>query len=624
MKLFYIALSLFCYFHSSVSAQTALQWQKSLGGKTSDYAYASTPTSDGGYVIVGSTTNNNDGDVPASKAFNGNGGNDIWVVKVNNWGEVVWSKTFGGSKDDFATDVLETTDKSLLIMAMTASNDGDAQGNGSRGGLLLLKLKPDGSLLSRKVFASGYNVGEIAFVRPDAYSKPSIKPTIDGAYIIGANILPLNNSDFWLAKVTDTGTVFWTKTFGSNQNDWMNEVVVCADGGYLMLGGTEANANEITGAGKGFIDTYAVKVDATGNLLWQRAWGGSNLDQAFSGLQNADGSFLIVGETSSVDGDFNGNLGQKDGFVLKISNEGNVLWRKQVGGTDVDGLYTIRQAIGGKIYAMGQSNSTIGTVKPKGPVGDVWIVHIDPNGTIDDHKLMGGADVDIARNAFATADGGFIIAANSDSVDGDLTQNNGSTDFWLIKVGSLLPVTLRSFSAELTNEQYVKLSWTSLNETKSKNFVIERSFDQIKFTALGTINASGNASTSKAYSFTDMKPIFGRNYYRLKFYDETGKEFTYKTVSAVVSLLPTENPVDNSFSVFPNPVTESIFYVNTPENLSGRYALINQQGHNMAIETQPISTSQHKVLVKQHLNAGVYFFAIDLNGHKIIKKVIVE
>lgn len=595
-----------------------------MGGKNNEYAYASTPTSDGGYIIVGSTTSNNDGDVPASKAFNGLGGTDIWVVKVNTWGEIRWSKTFGGTKDDIATDVIETKDKSILVLATTASADGDALGNGSRGGLILLKLKPDGSIIWRKVFAGGYNVGDIAFTKADAYSKPGIRATADGNYIIGANILPLIKTDLWLAKVTENAEILWTKTYGTNQNDWVNEVILCADGGYLMVGGTEANINEVPGAGNGFIDIYIVKVDATGLLLWQKGLGGSNLDEAFSGLQLADGSFLIVGESNSSNADLAGNLGEKDGFILKLSNAGSLQWKKQVGGTYSDGLYAIRQSSTGKIYAFGQSNSTLGNVKPKGSVGDVWITQIDEtNGTLKENVLLGGADIDIARGAYLTADGGFIVAANANSVDGDLTQNNGNTDFWLIKTGTPLPATLASFSAALTNEQYIKLSWTSLNEVKAKNFVIERSFDLLRFTSIGQVNATGTSSNSKSYSFTDTKPVIGKNYYRLKFYDDANKEFIYKTVSATVSLLATEAETDNPLIVFPNPLTSSFFYIKSGEAISKTPHFLDTTGKSLAIEVEPIDALQSRISVKQNLSPGIYFLVLDNAGNKIVKKLIV-
>jgi hypothetical protein len=595
-----------------------------MGGKNNEYAYAATPAADGGYIIVGSTNSNNDGDVPASKAFNGLGGTDIWVIKVNNLGEILWSKTFGGTKDDIATDVIETKDKNILVVATTTSADGDALGNGSRGGLILLKLKQDGSILWRKVFAGGYNVGELSFTKADAYSKPSIKPTADGAYIIGANILPLIKTDIWLAKVTESGVTLWTKTYGSNQNDWVNEVIACADGGYLMVGGTEANSNELPGAGKGFIDIYILKVDASGAVAWQKALGGTNLDEAFSGIQLADGSFLVVGESNSANGDLPQNIGEKDGFVLKISGTGTLLWKKQVGGMDTDGLYAIRQSTNGKVYAFGQSNSTLGTIKPRSSFGDVWITIIDENtGALKENKLLGGADIDIARGAFPTADGNFIVAANSNSVDGDLTQNKGDTDFWLLKVGTALPVTLGNFTAALTNEQYVKLSWTSLNETKARNFIVERSFDLLRFTTLGTVNASGTTSTAKSYSITDTKPVFGKNYYRLKFYDDTNKEYIYKTVSATVSLLAAETETVNAIYIFPNPVTGTSFYVKTDGLINDAPYLLDASGKSIAIEIEASDAAQSRISIKQQFASGLYFLVWENKGIKIVKKLIV-
>lgn len=626
MKPLFTGLLCLCYWLCSFYSigQSALQWQKSMGGQNNEYAYASTPTADGGFVIVGSTNSNNNGDVPASKAFAGTGGTDIWVVKVNNWGEIVWSKTFGGSKDDIATDVVETKDKGILVLASTTSTDGDAQGNGSRGGLLLLKLKTDGSIQWRKIFAGGSTVGEIAFTKADAYSKPSIKATTDGNYIIAATIMPLISTDLWLAKIRDTGDILWTKTYGSRQNDWINEVFTCADGGYLLVGGTEANANELPGTGKGFIDVYILKVDAIGNVAWQKAWGGSNLDEASSAIQLPDGSFMIVGETNSTNGDFVQNIGAKDAFILKLSNNGTLVWKKQVGGLNSDGLYAIRRSTLGKFYAFGQSNSTFGTVKPKSSVGDVWITQIDDaNGNLNENILFGGADIDIARGASSSTDGGFIIAANANSVDGDLTANNGGTDFWLLKTGIPFPVTIGSFSASLTNEQHVKLTWTSFNETRAKNFVVERSFDQIYFTRLGSVNASGTSTSSKTYSLTDAKPIFGKTYYRLKFYDDTNKEYIYKTVSAIVSLLPTENQLSAIQSVFPNPVVDNSFYVKADDNTLENLQLIDSKGYRQAIETEQQDALQTKVSAKQKLNAGIYFLIWENNRNKIVKKLIV-
>lgn len=623
----FLLIILFSAFQTLLFAQNlAIHWQKSLGGKNNEYAYASTPTSDGGYIIVGSTNNNKDGDVPASKAFNGAGGSDIWVVKLNNWGDIEWSKTFGGTKDDVATDVLETKDRGILLVATTSSTDGEATGNGSRGGLILLKLKTDGSIEWRKVVASGYSIGEISFARADANAKPTIKPTVDGGYILGATINPVNTTDFWLAKLNATGDIQWTRTYGSASNDSMNEVIVCNDGGFLMVGGTEGSNLEISGAGKGFIDFCIMKADANGRLLWLRALGGTNLDIAYSAVETTDNAYIIVGETNSTNGDMTPNLGQKDGVLAKYSaTEGRLLWKVLTGGDDIDGLYTIKKASTGKLFAMGISSSVIGKVKPNGPVGDVWVVNIENSGVISGHTMFGGADSDIARGAFPTSDGGFIIAGNSDSVDGDVTENKGGTDFWAIKIGNQLPVDIKTYTTSITPEQYVKLTWETSAEIQSKNFIVERSIDGGKFTVLGQVTASINSTTKKTYSYTDQKPFLGKNYYRLKFYDASGKEFIYKTLTITVSILGEEvNRSEPKIRISPNPVINESFFVETSDKSASNIRLFNSIGMSIPIECIEIDTQKTQIRLPKSINSGLHFLIFKIGEEQLTQKIIIR
>ncbi|CAH0996806.1 hypothetical protein EMA8858_02941 [Emticicia aquatica] len=620
MKYIYL-LTVFIIYHSSLLAQNlTINWQKNLGGKNNEYAYAATPTSDGGYVIVGSTNTNKDGDIPASK-----GGSDILVAKLNNWGELVWLKTFGGTRDDVATDVIETKDKGILVLSTTLSTDGEGTGNGSRGGLILLKLKTDGSIEWRKVFASGYNTGEIAFAKADANSKPTIKLTPDGGFIIGASIIPVNTADFWLSKLKPTGEIQWSKTFGSAKNDWMNEVIVCSDGGFLMVGGTDGSNLEISGAGKGFIDVFVVKTDFSGKVLWQKGLGGTDLDIGFSAVETSDNAYIIVGETNSSNGDMKDNVGQKDGFLVKYTYEGELSWKVLTGGTDIDGLYTVKTTTTGKIYAMGISSSEIGKVKPKGPVGDLWLVNIENSGLITNHTMFGGADTDIARGAFPTSDGGFIIAGNSFSVDGDLTDNKGGTDFWAVKVGNQLPVQVKDFSASVTADEYVKLTWESSVEVRSKSFIIEHSIDQNQYSVIFLGSASGNSNVKKNYTYTHQKPFYGKNYYRLKFYDDVGKEYIYKTINITLSILEAEKVLEeNNFSVFPNPVENPYFFIKTNAVLPKNIQLLDIIGLPISLETQSLDENQVQVSLNNTINAGIYFLLLEINNHKIVEKIVIR
>ncbi|MFY7909364.1 MAG: T9SS type A sorting domain-containing protein [Emticicia sp.] len=625
MRFFLIILFL-AFQKLSFAQNLAIHWQKSLGGKNNEYAYATTPTADGGYVIVGSTNNNKDGDVPASKAYSGVGGSDIWVVKLNNWGEIEWSKTFGGTQADIATDVLETKDKGILLVATTSSTDGEATGNGSRGGLILLKLKTDGSIEWRKVIASGYSIGEISFARADANSKPSIKPTADGGYILGATINPVNTTDFWLSKLNATGDIQWTRTYGSVSNDSMNEVIACADGGFLMVGGTEASNLEISGAGKGFIDFCIMKTDATGRLLWQRALGGTNLDIAYSAIETTDNAYIIVGETNSTNGDMTPNLGQKDGVLAKYSAvEGRLLWKVLTGGDDIDGLYTIKKASTGKLFAMGMSSSVIGKVKPSGPVGDIWVVNIENSGVISSHAMFGGADTDIARGAFPIADGGFVIAGNSDSVDGDVTENKGGTDFWALKIGNQLPVDIRTYTITITPEQFVKVAWETSTEVQSKNFIVERSIDGSKFTILGQVLAAANSTTKKSYSYIDQRPFLGKNYYRLKFYDASGKEFIYKTLTVTVSILGEEvNLSEQKIRISPNPVVNESFFVETLDKSVSNIRLLNLLGLPIPIESVVLNNQKTLISLPKNTHSGLYFLVFEIGETQFTEKIIIQ
>jgi hypothetical protein len=137
------------------------------------------------------------------------------------------------------------------------------------------------------------------------------------------------------------------------------------------------------------------------------------------------------------------------------------------------------------------------------------------------------------------------------------------------------------------------------------------------------VNATGTSSTSKSYSFTDAKPVLGKNYYRLKFYDDTNKEFIYKTVSATVSLLATETEIENGITVFPNPLINSSFYINTTDRLSIAPQLLDATGKSLGIEIEILDTSKSRISVKQNLDAGVYFLVVDKMGYKVVKKLIV-
>ncbi|MBK7085133.1 MAG: hypothetical protein IPH53_10880 [Flavobacteriales bacterium] len=136
--------------------------------------------------------------------------------------------------------------------------------------------------------------------------------------------------DGWLVKLGATGNIEWQKCLGGTNGDWVNSVLQTSDGGYIATGTTQSNDGDVFG-GHGDNDAWVVKLDATGNIQWQKCLGGTGSEQAYSTLQTSDGGYILVGTASSNDWDVSGNHGSGDCWVVKLDGAGNMQWQKCLG-----------------------------------------------------------------------------------------------------------------------------------------------------------------------------------------------------------------------------------------------------------------------------------------------------
>jgi hypothetical protein len=588
------------------SQNTALHWQKAMGGKNNEFAYSTAELADGSLVIVGSTDSGKDGDIAEAK-----GGVDMWVVKTNASGKIEWSKCYGGTKEDIATDVVETPDGGILVVGTTQSQDGDAVGNGSRGGLILLKIKSNGILDWRRVIGSGIQAGENAFLKADGTSRPSLKATKDGNFILGASRENnvggnLKGHDFWIAKINPIGGVIWQQSFGSSQTEAVSDVIQSSDGGYLLVGGTNAIIGEMEGSGKGFYDIYLVKVNANGVFQWQKVFGGSSFDVGFSAIETSDKGFFIVGETTSKDGDFVGNLGNKDGYIIKIATDGKFLWKNLLGGVEDDGINKI-QKVGNNYVGYGFSGSKFNTIQANSTLPDFWMVNFTEAGTVNSHRLWGGGDLDMARNGMTLKDGSFLLVGQTESIDGDIKQIKGNIDFWVIKVGTPLTVHVADFDTNLNNQQNVLVSWEVSYETTVKAYNIYRSPNGTGFTKLLTVQATGNLMQRKKYNYIDYKPLIGKNFYQLTYTGADNKEVVVATneVGFFPTAIDSELP-DNEAIIYPNPSDGRAFYMNLT-NPNTAIRLYDNSGKPIGFDIEMIETKKAMIKPNSQLPSGQYF-----------------
>ncbi|MFN8361153.1 MAG: choice-of-anchor D domain-containing protein [Candidatus Kapaibacterium sp.] len=299
----------------------ALEWQKTLGGTSFEYANCIQQTLDGGYIAVGYTSSN-DGDITENKGYE-----DVWIIKLNSLGTVEWQKTFGGNSYDRALSIQQTKDGGYIFTGHTMSNDGDVSGNKGGWDVWTVKLNPVGVVEWQKTY--GGTKDDIA---------NSIQLTNDGGYIITgysySNDLDLSDnkglSDFLIIKITSTGILEWQKTYGGTKEDYANSIQQTNDGGYIVVGYTFSNDGDITNF-KGVTDWWVLKLTSKGMIEWNKSIGGNGSDDANSIQQTSDGGYVVAGCVYSKDWDttYSGIL--PTSVVVKLTPNGAIEWQKPCG-----------------------------------------------------------------------------------------------------------------------------------------------------------------------------------------------------------------------------------------------------------------------------------------------------
>jgi uncharacterized delta-60 repeat protein len=411
----------------------ALTFNKTYGGSDDDYANSIQQTSDGGYIIVGSTRSS-DGDISDGN----NGNSDFWILKLNSDGTKVWDKTYGGSANDRAISIQQTSDGGYLVAGYTNSSDGDiTDGNNGSDDFWILKLNSDGTKVWDKTYGGSAN--------DQAYS---IQLTSDGGFIVAGytnssddDITDGNNgySDFWILKLNSDGTKVWDKTYGGSGSDRALSIQLTSDGGFIIAGSTGAPGGDVTEAFGGG-DFWILKLNSAGIKEWDKTYGGSLIDIANSIQLTSDGGYLVAGYTYSSDGNStDGNNGKNDIWILKLNSDGTKVWDKTYGGSDDDFANSIQlTSDGGYLVAGYTSSSNWYMTGGNNGAYDFWILILNNDGTKDwdkPDKLYGGSSFDVANSMQLTSDGGFIIAGYTTSSDGDITDgNNGMNDIWILKL----------------------------------------------------------------------------------------------------------------------------------------------------------------------------------------------
>ena len=357
-----------------------IQWQKSYGGSSPDYAYSIIQTSDNGYAVTG-FTNSTDGDVPDGI---GKGDGDVWIIKIDSIGKLLSEKCIGGTSNDVGgSSIIQTFDQGYAVVGLTQSNNGDILGNHGLQDGLFVKLDSVGNIKTVRCFGGSGN---------DAFQ--SIIQTPDSGYVICGTIGSSDEgfgdvhqdkfgyvTDLWVLKLDKDLIIEWQIFLGGYSSDEGRSITLTRDGGYAVTGLTRSTDGDVTGY-HGGDDIWVSKLNHLGKIQWQRTLGGSLDEDVYSIIQTEDSGFVVAGLTDSHDGDVNGlhfnKKDSSDGWVVKLSKLGELEWQKCVGGTARDGLTSVVETSTGELVVAGWTESDNGDVSGNHGNSDIWAVKLSP------------------------------------------------------------------------------------------------------------------------------------------------------------------------------------------------------------------------------------------------------
>ena len=421
-------------------------WEKSFGGKQSEYLLDLVPTADYGFLLAGSSLSDKSG----NKDNKGNGDLDYWLWKMNEKGDIDWQKQFGGSGTDMLQTAFGTLDGGFILGGTSSSNkSGDKLTDGlGSDDYWIIKLDAKGNEQWQKTM--GGESQELL---------QTIIQTKDGGYLIGGSSSSsantstnlnkdqyiktadnFGNLDYWILKLDSSGKLEWQKSFGGEYADILKSVVQTPDAGYI-LGGTSnspISGNKNTDS-YGMSDYWLIKIDKSGTEEWQSNYGGSKDDHLSQMIATSDNHLILAGYSySSSDGNKNkGNREGSDIWLVEIDLASEILWQETYNIGKQDFLASIIENKD-KTILLGchaKSEITMRQKQDKEGVNDFTIIKLKENNEELWRKNVGGSGEDILRKAIETRDGGYVLAGTSSSkVSGERNSSIGMNDFWVVKL----------------------------------------------------------------------------------------------------------------------------------------------------------------------------------------------
>ena len=341
-----------------------------------------------------------------------------------------WKKNFGGSNADLCEGIIALDDGYLLIGG-TKSIDGDVDNgiaaNANKNNLYVVRIDQNGNKVWGKSFGSSLSdYGASAAKSYDGgYFVGGFTEKKDGDvtgnFHIGSNVSP----DFWLMKLDANGNKLWDKCFGGAEYDIVYSMTPGPNGGVVVAGETSSIDGDLDGLSPN-APFLAISLDANGQVIWKKTFGGSPTDLYPVITNTSDNGYIMIGASF-------GDATETDVLVIKINQNGEQLWTKTFAGSGEDLPWSIIEDDDESIVITGHTFSSDGDFSGDNANGNIFVMKLNEKGEMKWTKFYGGNGTDDGR-AIAKVDDGYFIAGVTKSTEGELTTAYGNHDYYVLKI----------------------------------------------------------------------------------------------------------------------------------------------------------------------------------------------
>lgn len=426
------------YWIIKTNSTGTILWENTIGGIDLDGVTDVLQTADGGYLLAGISQS----DISGDKTQNSKGLYDYWIVKIDSAGIIQWQNTIGGDDNDILEVALITSDGGYLLAGSSQSDISGDKSENTLGFIDYWIVKTDGLgnvLWENTIRGNDYDALRTAKNTPDG---GFLLGGFSNSYISGdKNEHCINGStDYWIVKTDSLGSILWQNTIGGDSGDKLESIVASGDGGFILGGYSDSGiSGDKTTTNFGGNDYWVIKTDSIGNILWQTSYGGSLDDQLKVIIPAAEGGYLLVGNSNSpVSGSKTENMfGINDIWIIKIDSIGTALWQNSIGASELDVTFCGVKSVDDGFLLGALSDSDIGGDKTENSLGgrDIWLLKI--SGEINQLKgnVFSDSNADGIQNSGEIPITSMKISeANSNRFA--FTQTDGSYSLFLTDTGN--------------------------------------------------------------------------------------------------------------------------------------------------------------------------------------------